>query len=392
MSKARITYRFDQSTQYPPLEESRAQPASTSSERDTGKVVPLYQEDDTAKIERLIRGSHAHGRDDGYAQRRPENGEEPSPMYYTSKEADHAFEHLRFYEEAQAPVPFVRRASRRKVNWVGLMSAIAGAVLTGVLLGMFVLAFFHQEDSRLSPLDAEQQAQGTTGADTDANAVPVPGNVPGQPDAALSTSLTVPGGMYYMVQNGVFSNQEGAELAASQLKDKGFAGAIEQLEQLVVYAGIAQHRDDALLISEQMREAGLEVYIKPYELPATSQPTWSAADAEQMQRYLDAGRQLTDAMIAISIAHLNLTSPKAVDEEQITALRTSHQQWTTEANQFATAGTDLAKVMIQGMNTSINSAMQSIEQYQKKPSAAYMWQVQTAAAEYLIQYKQLLSE
>ncbi len=400
MSKARITYRFDQRINQPPLEENRAQPVPPALEREAGKVIPLYQEDETTRIERLIRSSqadqskhadHAAGR--GSPLQADENQEAGAPLYYTASEAEQVFQHLPFYEDTPAAVSFVRKA-RHKGNWLGLMSAVTGAVLTGLLLGMFVLSLF-QERGNLLPVTSESDPilqSVKVPVDTLSDNIESPGDEGNEPLGIQPVSVSGIGGSYYLVQNGVFSSQEGAELAATQLKDSGFAGAIEKQEQWIVYAGAAQDRDDALLISEHMREEGLEVFIKPFELPAGRTFTWVSSEPDLLQRYLSAGQQLVDQLIAVSVPHLHQASPKPLGDEQIAALQSSHQTWTTEVNQLAMTGSDLEKVLIQGMNTALNSGMKSIEQYQKKPSTAYMWQVQSSAAEYLIQVKQFMSE
>jgi stage II sporulation protein B len=392
MSKARITYRFDQSTSIPSLELKGIETTETNEERDKGKVIPLYQEDETARIERLIRG--ASRVESSSPPRITEEPKDNIPLYYTSKDEEISYERIPFYEEVSSSSPMIRKA-RRRINWLGLTTSIAGAVLTGILLGMFVLSMFQGDEaaSDATPNSAElsDASLQTPATDLEETIVSLEGF--GQTESASAAELHIPGRTYYLVQNGVFSTPEGAELAASQLKDKGFAGAVEGSaeDQLIVYAGAAVNRDDALLISQQIQGEGLEVYIKPYDLPPVERLNWTAGDTGGLQAYLLNSQQLIEQFIAISVQQLNQTVPAKFEDRTISSLREAHQQWTTAANQIVKDAPSEMKSFIQEMNTSINSTMQSIEQYQKKPLTAYLWQVQSAVTEYLIQYKELLS-
>jgi stage II sporulation protein B len=392
MSKARITYRFDQSTSIPSLESKGIETTETNEERDKGKVIPLYQEDETARIERLIRG--ASRAESSSPPRITEESEDNIPLYYTSKDEEISYERIPFYEEVSSSSPMIRKA-RRRINWLGLTTSIAGAVLTGILLGMFVLSMFQGDEaaSDTTPDSAElgDASLQTPATDLEETIVSLEGF--GQTESASAAELHIPGRTYYLVQNGVFSTPEGAELAASQLKDKGFAGAVEGSaeDQLIVYAGAAVNRDDALLISQQIQGEGLEVYIKPYDLPPVERLNWTAGDTGGLQAYLLNSQQLIEQFIAVSVQQLNQTVPAKLEDRTISSLREAHQQWTTAANQIVKDAPSEMKSFIQEMNTSINSTMLSIEQYQKKPLTAYLWQVQSAVTEYLIQYKELLS-
>jgi len=388
MSKARITYRFDQRRE----------------EMSPGNVIPLYQEDagygtqenetwksplneETYRIERMIRQAET--------ERKPSRVQEDErgiPVYYTADHAEESLEQVPFYEEPALSMPIYRRV-RRQRNWFGFASAVAGAILTGVVLGMFVLSMFQGDPSLESEFAPESDwldplGNGTTDASAigDDRAVLKPDllNVVG------SAHVQLPEKTYYFVQNGVFSSENGAVQAASKLKEKGLAGAVENGEKLSVFAGAAEDRDDALLISQQLQNEGLEVYIKPYVLPAVTRLNWSESEAEHLQTYIVKSRDLVDMLISASLQHLSELSPTALPVEQMARLRTDHQEWTKAANQAYATAPEAGQSSIAAMNTSINSAIVTLEQYNKKPSNSYLWQVQTAATEHLIQQKQLL--
>lgn len=376
MSKARITYRFDRDRE----------PA----ESPPGKVIPLYQEDvwkspideETERIERLIRGAETQSQ----SRNRPEiDSEKSKPLYYTAEDADATFGRIPFYEEPAVPM---YRRTKKRANWVGMTMSVAGAVLTGVVLGMFVLSLFRGEPASLFTANSDSaQNNSVNGTEVGADASdPAEEQLP----IISADQAALPEQTYYFVQNGVFSTAEGAELAASELRDRGLAGVVESGEKLSVFAGAAIDRNDALLISNHLQEEGLEVYYKPYVLPAADHIDWSSGDAGIVAEYLKLSRDIAEQLISISLQHLGDATPIAISKEQVQQLKNMHQQWTTKANAVLADAPEASKPIVQEMNTDINSAIVSIEQYQKKPSEAYMWQVQTAVTEHLIGQKSLL--
>ena len=412
MNKARITYRFDRQPQdLPDVDETAIEPIRQESQRQAANIIPLYQEDvgyekkdygdwkspfdeETERIEKLIRSSNS-----GSDSRLVKETEEHKPLYYTSEEADASFERIPFYDQA-APITY--RRTKKQASWIGLTSAVAGAVLTGIVLGMFVLNLFRGDTETNVPAssntglpDLTEELLGLgSNASSDGSSLPETDD-----DVADSDQLAITGNVnvalseqtYYFVQNGVFSSRDGAELAAEQLKDKGLAGAVEINDKLTVYAGAAQSRDDALLISGRLQVEGLEVYIKPYVIPALTQIPWSEADGSQLQQYMTRGQSLVTALLAISLQHVSEVTPSPLLADQLSTLKTEHQQWTLAAGAVLKEAPESIRPVLQELNTALNSAVMAVDQYNKKPSEAYMWQVQTAVTEHLIKQKEWLS-
>src|SRR5690606_36078899 len=142
----------------PPPEDHAIEPEDSVKEKESAAVIPLYQEDtdyggtrsygvwkspfdeEAERIERLIRSAEAEvDRDEDPGR----DGTQRRPLYYTAEGADQSFEHIPFYEETRTPsAPVTYRRTTKRKNWFGMTSAVMGAVLTGIVLGMFVLSIF----------------------------------------------------------------------------------------------------------------------------------------------------------------------------------------------------------------------------------------------------------
>jgi stage II sporulation protein B len=198
----------------------------------------------------------------------------------------------------------------------------------------------------------------------------------------------VPERTYYFVQNGVFSSREGAAAALGLLKEKGLSGAVEAGDAYSVYAGAAANRDDALLIGHHLQNEGFEVYVKPYVLPAFDAAV-SGGAAEELAEYLRRSRELAGAVLEICAVRLNEARPEPLAEAEAERLKRLHQQWTEQANRLAASAS--SDPVQEKLNTALNSAMLTLERYDKDPVHAYLWQAQAAAADHIIAQRAFLA-
>lgn len=405
MSKARITYRFDKETQLKPTEAEIIQRERLQNSA-SGKVIPLYQEDpdftnrdygawrspfdaETERIEQLIRNS---GKIEDIEN---PDADREAPSYYTAPQAEESFQRVNFYDEL--PIRTTYRKKGKNTNWISLTTSITGAILTGIVLGMFVLSMFRGEANPLpnsneqptvdNGLTAVLKESGgaTNDVVNDESLTSVVGN-----NSNSLIAVIIPEQTYFLIQNGVFSSLEGANAAVQLLKDSGLSGAVSQADQFSVFAGAALDREDALLLSHYLKNENLEVFPKPYILPAVQQLTWAGKDGNQIQGYMEKSRSLVKlilGMTSTSFQDINDTTLLNSDKQ---LMQQEHKLWTEAANQLAVDATGDVKALVQQMNKSLNSAVLTLEQYYKNPSGVYLWQAQAAVSEHIIAQKQFI--
>lgn len=400
MSKARITYRFDKETQYKPTEAELIQKKHVS-----GNVIPFNQDDsdlanrdygawrspfdaETERIEQLIRNSEAR------RDRKEPDVDQETPSYYTAPKADQSFQNVSFYDELPVRTTYQKRG--KSTNWFSLTTSITGAILTGIVLGMFVLSMFRGEANPLPNSNEEATVdnglaavlnEGETTSDVVNDESSISGDVN---NATHLTAVILPEQTYFFIQNGVFSTLEGANMSVQLLKDMGLSGAVSHTDQFSVFAGAALEREDALLLSHYLQSETLEVFIKPYILPAVQQLTWAGQEGNQIQGYLEKGRSLVKLILGMTstgLQNINDSSLAASDKQLV---QQEHKLWTKAANQLAADATEDVKALVQQMNKSLNSAVLTLEQYDKNPTEVYLWQAQAAVSEHIIAQKQFI--
>lgn len=408
MSKAKLTYRFEQRMQ-------PERPEPSPSETPHENIIPLFREDfhagpdisvsrtaretEADRIERLIRSSDSlrHGAGEGSDE--PDAGDDSGG---TDRHGLAAHDGILVAEEAEQPgyVTYRRLQTRKKKDGLTLVLSGIGAILTGILIGSFIFSFFR--GSADLPAASPAAAPGAYGGAANGE---LPEQLPdfretgplaenGTPAAGTAGTASVvhhlPEQVYYVVQNGVFRSKEGADTASDQLRDKGLAGAVEEGAVLAVYAGMAKDRDDALLIAQQLQAEQLELFIKPYELPEFSLTQDTDAATAALLACLADGRALADLMLDISLQHIGKTTPGAIPDGHWQAVKAAHQQWTETASRVPDLAEDRLASASQAMNRAMAEGMAALEQYAKSPSEAYLWHVQSALLEVVIAQKQVL--
>jgi stage II sporulation protein B len=287
-------------------------------------------------------------------------------------------------------------------SWLKIVASVAGAVITGVAFGFFVLSMF-TTDSDPAKLQQNGVAAGTVTTPSAADKKDAAAGSAAAPDkaaavnageaagtvAAASAAVQIPAKTYTFLQSGVFSTQQGADTAGADLKRQGFAAAADAGEKFPVYAAMTLNRDDALLLGQQFASKKIEVIMKTVELPQVTKAKWTGKQPEQLQAYMANGDKLVQLIAGQSVKHLTESKSTPLDASSMDAVKTTHQAWAAMASAVNDGLSAEAKLAQQKMNSAMNTAVMSLDEYKKNPSAALMWQAQTSLMQYTLADKNL---
>jgi stage II sporulation protein B len=346
-------------------------------------------ESESERVERIIRETRhqSEGMDV-----EPSRGPEPK----TESASD---QWSTYTNQGPRPEPPLRTRYSKSTgpHWFRIATSIAGAVITGVAFGYFVLSMFSnnsgdvsEQASKTPQTAVTKNIQGNT-----ATAAPTQGtdnkSAPVAANTANAAAVSIAGKSYSFVQSGVFSTQQSADAAQADLKKKGLGSAIEQSDKITVFAGFAPSRDDALAISQLLKEKKQEVYIKNVDIPAVTSIKWTGSKPEILASYISQGDKLIRLAAGLTTVHLVETKLTALDESSLQAIKTAHQGITALAASVGEGASADSKSFVQKMATSLNSTVQSMEEYKKNPSSAMLWQAQSSMMQYIIAQKALLT-
>jgi stage II sporulation protein B len=452
MNKARITYRFDDpgrdavrkepkpviplfKEEFSVVEDDRsfaadihpaehAWPNETSgrTRRDFIDTQPLNQfttdfgawkspfEAETEKVERMIRESSGPRQPD----RNPERHSEPIPVqerFPVEREARYDG-HTGYYgpeeterrhgphDDGYVPTAVIhgRYERHNRTPWLKIVASVSGAVATGVLIGFFVLSMFGGDELPGS------QAGTTGGSGKSASTVPVQTKTPatdpsGAKDnaapasssAAATVSVNIAAQSYTLLQNGVFSNQQGADAAAADLRKKGLAAHVQQSDKFYVYAGMAPSHDDALALSNVLKEQKMELFLKGLTLPAAAKIKWTGDSAGPAEQFFAQSHTLVQTIGNFAAARLKEKTPSAIDDKTLQTIHTAHQAWTGASGPFGAGLAQEQKASLQKWTTAMNTAVTSMDEYKKNQSSAFLWEAQSSLMQVLFAENELLA-
>jgi cell division septation protein DedD len=283
-------------------------------------------------------------------------------------------------------------------SWGRVFLSVAAAVGTGALFGYIVLSLFTGEplfpgapngvnsppiqassEPNLAPTVKEPSTTGVSGSTESTN--PVNGEVSGE---NASASVQIDGDIYYMLQYGVFQNEDSMETAVGQLRDKGYASASEIKDGYRVYVGMARSRDEAELLATQMRDT--EIYIKPLggEPITVSSDKLSAGGAE----FMNASGSLMRKLAQYSGNGLLEKQPQALEAADQAALQEAQRLWQGAQASIDKMGGSAAEDA-RAMVLALDSALGSMTEFNQEPSRFHLWNVQSAVMKALISDQEL---
>ncbi|BBI32528.1 SPOR domain-containing protein [Cohnella abietis] len=287
----------------------------------------------------------------------------------------------------------------RGPSWGRVFLSVAGAIATGALFGYMVLSLFTGESlfpgktNRGTQLPV-QAAPGKSfnsslpTADKSVEAKSVDGKISSNESSGKSvdegTLTQVATDAYYMLQFGVFKNEESMQAAVKQLKDRGLAPATETREGYRVYVGAARSRNEADLLAAQMPD--LEVYIKPLE--ETTLAISSQTLSEEAADFLNASANLTRKLTEYAGTGLLDKLPQKMNDADITALEEAHQQWLKTipaASKLNDTIAEQGQVIVQ----ELNSAILSMNDFNRKPSRFHLWHTQADVMKAILADRQI---
>ncbi|QHE53138.1 SPOR domain-containing protein [Pontibacillus sp. HMF3514] len=244
-----------------------------------------------------------------------------------------------------------------------MVMAGASAVLIGVDLGYMMLRLFagmeapeassstaYQDDvtqqeaaSGKKTTNEDSSTQGETTADK--------GNG-GQAVAASKSTMTFPTVSAFVVQAGIFSTKEKAEIMQSAIATKGFKSYVWPRDgQFYLFAGVAGSKAEAEQIATLLKAQQVEVYVKDWSVSGTeknvAQPEgeWVQTGANEWQTLLNPAASLItsgsgDAGTLVKpISSLKSTIPENITE-QAAPLQQSYNQYLSAIQSYQTNQTN----------------------------------------------------
>lgn len=285
---------------------------------------------------------------------------------------------------------------RPPTSWWKAIISISAAIVTGVALGFFLLNVINNDsgqlaDSNQSSLSSTSNGSNAPTSQTNNNASGVDGiakPVSGSTQGSTLVNVQLDAFKYSILQHGVFTSKTTGQAAINELSRKGYKAAFEQGDKMIVYTGIASTKAEAQRLAAVLKGNKIDIYVKSVELPALSQIVWNGSKPESVKDFLTSGDKLIRMMSGVAIAHLEETDPTPFEAVTMKAIQDAHASWKASASEIGDGGEATSKLILD-MTQAMNTAVAAFGEYEKKPSAAELWQTQSAMMQYILAQKQL---
>ncbi|MEQ7053609.1 SPOR domain-containing protein [Paenibacillaceae sp. P-4] len=297
----------------------------------------------------------------------------------------------------------IHTRSRKPPVW-RVVASVAGALATGALFGFLALSLFKGEVSMPNPSDAipvfanDKQGKGGEPASKDtalneqgtlkagdsgskSSSTSNGGNSAAAAAGLYVTDVNIPEKVFYMLQYGVFAQEEGAQKAATELRELGLAAMEEKSEQHRVYAAIAPSKEDAMGLSALLKNKQVDLYVRTLNRPAITKLAFQG-DSASVEQFLGQSDVVNEWLMSQSIAYLEKINTEAFTQEITEQLRKEHQKWTQQMSNVQKGIPDQSKKAWTELVQSMNTAISAVNEYNKQPSSSHLWSIQQAVMHY----------
>lgn len=266
-----------------------------------------------------------------------------------------------------------------------VFGSVTAAIMTGVLFGFVAMSMLDSGTDTTS-----QTVKGPAGTEVVSSAENTQTQSLGTDTLNLaSTAVSIPAATYFMLQYGVFSTPEGASQAKHELTKAGIAAGSDPLDESRVYAGVSSNREEAKLVSNQLKTEGVELYVREISLPAVSDVVF-IGNADEVSPFFENSRILTDMLASLSITHIGEQVQTAVPKDKLSEISDLHHRFTSSVGAIHAGVSENGKQIERKMESSMSTAISALSEYNKNPNKEHMWKVQSAVMDYILQEKQLL--
>ncbi|MEK5374860.1 SPOR domain-containing protein [Paenibacillus sp. FSL P2-0173] len=287
-------------------------------------------------------------------------------------------------EEAYHSVQEYRKRPPHPSRWK-LVGSVASALVTGGMFGYIMLLLFNgggmvpgSDPSVEEAVPVFKESVGVDAISAKENSVPV-----------TVIEAQVPPQIYYLLQYGVFSTPERALQAKEELLKAGIAAGGDTEDQNRVYAGISPDREQAKLLSNQLKTQGVDLYVRELELPGFEKAAYGG-EGDKLTSFFQLSSSLVGKLSGLSSTLLGEGGPNTVPASDMKELNDLHQQWTQNITALPTGLSKEAAVSATSLEKAMNSAISAIGEYNKNTAKEHIWEIQSSMMEYVLREREFI--
>ncbi|KYG96330.1 SPOR domain-containing protein [Paenibacillus jamilae] len=266
-----------------------------------------------------------------------------------------------------------------------LVGSVASALVTGGMFGYIMLLLFNgggmvpgADPSVEEAVPVFKESVGVDAISAKENSVPV-----------TVIEAQVPPQTYYLLQYGVFSTPERALQAKEELLKAGIAAGGDTEDQNRVYAGISPDREQAKLLSNQLKIQGVELYVRELELPGFEKAAYGG-QGDKLTGFFQLSSSLVGKLSGLSSTLLGEGGANTVPASDMKELNDLHQQWTQNITALPTGLPKEAVASATSLEKAMNSAISALGEYNKNTAKEHIWEIQSSMMEYVLREKEFI--
>ncbi len=169
----------------------------------------------------------------------------------------------------------------------------------------------------------------------------------------------------------------------------GIAAGGDTEDQNRVYAGISPDREQAKLLSNQLKTQGVELYVRELQLPGFEKAAYGG-DGEKLTIFFQLSSTLVGKLSGLSSSLLEAGGSGKANATEMKELNDLHQQWTQNIAALPSGLPKEAAASASTLEKAMNSAVSALGEYNKNTAKEHIWEIQSSMMEYVLHEKEFI--
>ncbi|PTX59388.1 hypothetical protein C8P63_11284 [Melghirimyces profundicolus] len=285
-----------------------------------------------------------------------------------------------------------RKRGRKKEGRIrSVITAVAGAVLLGGLMGLVTMTLFFSDDADFSNRTIDSHLREMP-SDVEKSGIGKEGQEKSEEKAGEEKGYRLPELTAVLIQGGTFEKRSGALETVRKKRSEGRAAVSTEESPFRIYRGIAMEEKEARTVAALLKEKGEEIQLKKVAI-ADKPLSLSGVSREK-------SRQDISGLIKKGHHVFRLMGEKSAEglrNQGSVSLEPVWQEVFQNYSDVAQTAPELEKVIphrakphLVQMVRGLDQVVQNSRGYQKEPGTATFWQIQEGLVRYALAYEKFV--
>lgn len=282
--------------------------------------------------------------------------------------------------------PFRKEETQKPQKpWWHFLLSIVGAIAVGCIMGFSILEIFFQEPKKVSTVSIDSHLTKPS-----PNLKLTPPSPIQKKKPAHETKWALPSLPVVLLQVGKYDDKSQAQKTVQTYRTEGLAAFLSNSSPYQIYLGVGSTRDDALKLTQIIRQKEIEVTLKDFPIEGKGLGEKGKGVSQELIAAIQSGHELFQELAKLTVEAMPTDGSQVSTFAQGKDFLSRQQAFVTKVQEVNGKLPKESQQALMEMTRAVDLMVQSSTAAQKSPNTALLWQIQEGLLRYAFSYEKLL--